>query len=112
MAVVVARGGAAMTSMDEAGGRRRRQRRCVGPSLPLGVRAAVCANPLFQVTLLDWVFQHWIPRNATSHHKDCLTKRAVGERVVGKQARKCTLMRVACDVGEVSPLLSSLTLLV
>ena len=84
MGMVVVRGGAAMTSMDEAGGRRRRQRRCVGPSLPLGVRAAVCANPLFQVTLLDWVFQHWIPRNVTPHHKDCLTKRAVGERAVGK----------------------------
>ena len=51
--MVAARGGKAMTSMDEAGGRRRRQWCCVGPSLPLGVRGAVCANPFFQVTPLD-----------------------------------------------------------
>ena len=28
---------------------------------------------------LEWVFQHWSPRNVTSSHNDCLTKRAVGE---------------------------------
>ncbi len=39
------------TLMDEAGGRRRRQRRCVGPSLPLGVRGVVCANTSFDITL-------------------------------------------------------------
>ena len=32
------------------------------------------------------------PRNVTSRHNDCLTKCAVGERAVGKQARKYTLM--------------------
>jgi hypothetical protein len=36
------------------------------------------------VTLLDLVFQHWSPRSVTSRHNDCLTKRAVGERAVGK----------------------------
>ena len=78
---------------------------CVGPeiSLPLGVvrRGAVsyyhtplvCAeNTLFQVTPLDWVFQHWSPRIVTSRHNDCLTKCAVGERAVGKQARKYCLL--------------------
>jgi hypothetical protein len=44
------------------------------------------------VTPLDWVFQHWSPRNVTSRHNDCLTKRAVGERAVGKQARKYALI--------------------
>jgi hypothetical protein len=46
MAAAAARGGTAMTSMDEAGGRRGRRQRCwVGPEilLPLGVRGAVCA---------------------------------------------------------------------
>jgi hypothetical protein len=44
------------------------------------------------VTPLDWVFQHWSPRNVTSSHNDCLTKRAVGELAVGKQARKYSLI--------------------
>ncbi len=29
------------------------------------------------VLLLDWVFQHWSPRNVKSRHKDCLTKPAI-----------------------------------
>ena len=41
--------------------------------------------PLFQVTPLDWVFWHWSPRNVTSHHNDCLNKRAVGDRAVRKK---------------------------
>ena len=43
MAMAAARGGAAMTSMDEAGWRRRRQRHCVGPDIlhPLGVKGVV-----------------------------------------------------------------------
>jgi len=44
------------------------------------------------VTPLDLLFQHWSPRNVTSHHNDCLTKRVVGERAVGKQARKYSLI--------------------
>ena len=44
------------------------------------------------MTPLDWVFQHWSPRNVTSSHNDCLTKRAVGELAVGKQARKYSLI--------------------
>jgi hypothetical protein len=44
------------------------------------------------LTPLDWLFQHWSPRNVTSRHNDCLTKRAVGERAVGKQARKYSLL--------------------
>jgi hypothetical protein len=37
-------------------------------------------------------FQHWSPRNVTSHHNDCLTKRAVSARAVRKQARKYSLL--------------------
>ena len=76
-------GGVAMASM-ERGGRRRRLWRCVRAgglleTISLGVRGAVCVG-----------FQHWSPRNVTSHSKDCPTKRAVGERV-GRQARKHSL---------------------
>jgi hypothetical protein len=51
------------------------------------------------VTLLDWVFQHWSPRNVTSRHNDCLTKRAVGECAVGKQARKYALIFYFWEAG-------------
>jgi hypothetical protein len=46
------------------------------------------------VTPLDWVFQHWSPRNVTSRHNDYLTKRAAGERAVRKQARKYSLLQI------------------
>ena len=61
--------------------------------------SGLCVKHPFQVTPLDWVFPHWSPRNVTSRHNDCLTKRAVGERAVGKQAVNtlycalCTIVR-------------------
>jgi hypothetical protein len=54
--------------------------------------SGLCVKHPFSGTPLDWVFQHWSPRNVTSRHNDCLTKRAVGERAIGKQARKYSLM--------------------
>ena len=56
--------------------------------------SGLCSLCVKQVTPLDWVFQHWnwSPRNVTSRHNDCLTKRAVGERAVGKQALKYNLI--------------------
>ena len=44
------------------------------------------------MTPLEWVFQHWSPRNVTSRHKYCLTKRAVGNRAVRKKAGKYSLV--------------------
>jgi len=85
-----------MTSIDEAGGGRRRRQlaaayeyagngpyccaRCEGSGL--------CVKSPFSGTPLDWVFRHWSQRNVTSHHKDCPTKRAVGDCAVRKKARK------------------------
>ena len=54
--------------------------------------SGLCVKHPFQVTPLDWVFPHWSPRNVTSRHNNCLTKRAVGERAVGKQACKYSLL--------------------
>jgi hypothetical protein len=50
--------------------------------------SGLCVKSPFSGTLLDWVFQHWSQRNVTSRHKDCLTKRAVGDRAVKKNAHK------------------------
>jgi len=47
------------------------------------------------VTPLDWVFQHWSPRNVTSHHKECLTKRVLGDRVVRKKVPKYSRILMA-----------------
>ena len=60
--------------------------------------SGLCVKHPFQVTPLDWVFPHWSPRNVTSRHNNCLTKRAVGERAVGKQACKYSLLRCPIPV--------------
>ena len=55
-------------------------------------RSNLCLKSPFSGTLFDWVFQHWSPRNVTSCHKDCPTKRAVGDRAVRKKTRKYSLI--------------------
>jgi hypothetical protein len=56
--------------------------------------SGLCVKHPFSGDTADWVFQfqHWSPRNVTSHHNDCLTKRAVSARAVRKQARKYSLL--------------------
>ena len=56
--------------------------------------SGLCVKHPFSGDTADWVFQfqHWSLRNVTSHHNDCLTKRAVSARAVRKQARKYSLL--------------------
>ena len=54
--------------------------------------SGLCVKHPFSGDTAYWVFRHWSPRNVTSRHNDCLTKRAVGERAVGKQALKYNLI--------------------
>ncbi len=63
-----------------------------GDGISLRGERSVRVKSPFSVTPLDWVSQHWSLRNVISRHKDCLTKRAVGERAVGRQARKYSLL--------------------
>jgi hypothetical protein len=89
-----ARGGEGRDDDVDGRGRRREEEKTValcGARISLRGERSVRVKSPFSVTPLDWVFQHWSPRNVTSRHKDCLTKRAVGEHVVGRQARKYSL---------------------